>query len=277
MRDKDCVEFLQHHLPRLGLRWAGYRKVRRTVCKRLGRRLREFGLENLQAYAALLEQDPEEWRRLEGFCRIPISRFYRDREVFETLARRVLPDLAQRAAARGDGRVRCWSAGCASGEEPYSLRIAWSQRAERASPGIGIGILATDAEPTMLSRAARACYGKGSLKDLPRDALERAFVPSDDGHCLRPEFEEGVTFELQDIRSEPPEGPFDLILCRNLVFTYFDKALQAKVLSRIATRLRPGGYLVIGGHERLPAEAKGFRPCDKALPIFRRESATARP
>ncbi|MDH3473284.1 MAG: hypothetical protein OEM59_06300 [Rhodospirillales bacterium] len=276
MRDKDCVEFLQGHLPRLGLRWAGYRKVRRTVCKRLGRRLRELGLESLATYDALLEQDPEEWRRLDGLCRIPISRFYRDRKVFETLARCVLPELAQWAAARGDRRVRCWSAGCASGEEPYSLRIAWSQCAEPANPGIAIGILATDAEPAMLGRAARACYGKGSLKDLSPDALERAFVQTDDGYCLRPEFKEGVTFELRDIRSEPPEGEFDLILCRNLVFTYFDTALQAKVLSRLEARLRPGGYLVIGGHERLPAQAKEFMPCDKALPIFRKESGTAR-
>ncbi len=275
MPDKDCVEFLQSHLPRLELRWAGYRKVRRTVCKRLGRRLRELGLENLHAYATLLEQDPDEWHKLEGCCRIPISRFYRDRKVFDTLARRVLLDLAQRAVARGDCRVRCWSAGCASGEEPYSLRIAWSQYAERAHAGIRIGILATDAEPTMLRRAAQACYGKGSLKDLPSGALDQAFVSHNDSYCLRPEFKEGVCFVLEDIRSEPPEEHFDLILCRNLVFTYFDEALQAKVLSRLDAHLRPGGYLVIGGHERLPAKTEGFIPCDKTLAIFQKESETA--
>jgi chemotaxis protein methyltransferase CheR len=275
MRDKDCVEFLQHHLPRLELRWVGYRKVRRTVCKRLARRRRELGLENLQAYAALLQRDPEEWGRLEALCRIPVSRFYRDRKVFETLACRVLPELARKAAARGNRRVRCWSAGCASGEEPYSLCIAWSQRAERTNPGIHIGILATDAEQTMLRRAARACYGKGSLKDLPSGALEQAFVSHNDGYGLCSKFKDGVTFKLQDIRSDLPAGPFDLILCRNLVFTYFDRRLQDKMLPRLAALLRPGGYLVIGGHERLPAGAKGFRPCDRTLPIFRKQDGTS--
>ncbi len=275
MRDKDCVEFLQNHLPRLGLRWAGYRKVRRTVCKRLGRRLRELGLENFQDYAALLEQDPDEWCRLAGFCRIPISRLYRDRKVFEILADCVLPELAQTAAARRDYQVHCWSAGCASGEEPYSLRIAWSQRAEPAHPKVGIIILATDAEPTMLARAAQACYGTGLLKDLPEDALDQAFVSQNGSCCLCPEFKQGITFELRDIRSQPPEGPFDLILCRNLVFTYFDEALQAKVLSRLDAQLRPGGYLVIGGHERLPAGAKEFNACGKTPSIFRKASETA--
>lgn len=276
MRDKDCIEFLQDHLPRLGLRWAGYRKVRGTVCKRLGRRLRELGLEGLAAYDVLLERDAEEWRRLEALCRIPISRFYRDRKLFERLACRVLPELAQRAAARGDRRVRCWSAGCASGEEPYSLRIAWSRCAERADPEIAIDILATDAEPAMLSRAARACYGKGSLKDLPPDALGQAFARRNDGYCLRPEYRQGVSFELRDIRSDPPEGTFDLILCRNLAFTYFDKTVQDEVLARLDAHMSPGGYLVIGGHERLPAGAEGLVSCDKTLPIFRKQSATAR-
>lgn len=276
MRDKDCIQFLQENLPRLGLRWAGYRKVRRTVCKRIGRRLRELGLENLRAYKALLEQNPEEWRRLEVLCRIPISRFYRDRRVFETLSLRVLPELARSAAARGDFAVRCWSAGCASGEEPYSLRIAWSRHVEATNPEIGIIILATDAEAIMLRRAENACYGKGSLKDLPREAFDTGFVMDNGCYCLRPKFKQGVTFELRDIRSEPPEGPFDLILCRNFAFTYFDQTVQAEVLSRLDARLRPGGYLVIGGHERIPKGATGLTAYGKTLPIFRKAGAPAR-
>jgi len=271
MRDKDCVEFLQRHLPCLELRWAGYRKVRRTVCKRLSRRLRELGLENLEAYAALLEQNHDEWRRLESYCRIPVSRFYRDRKVFDTIACRVLPEIALNAAARGDTKVCCWSIGCASGEEPYSLRIAWSQHAERANPEIQISILATDADPNMLQRAARACYGEGSLKGLPSGVLDQAFVAQNDDYCLRDEYKEGVYFTLQDIRSKTHGEPVDLILCRNLVFTYFDQALQADVLSHLDEHLRPGGYLVIGGHEQLPPETEGYSPYDESLPIFKKQ------
>ena len=270
VRDQDCVEFLQSQLPCLELRWAGYRKVRRTVCKRLRRRLRELGLESLAAYAAVLAQDPGERRRFESFCRIPISRFYRDREVFETIARRVLPDLAQRAALRGDRRVRCWSAGCASGEEPYSVRIAFSQHAAPAHPGVQIRILATDAEPAMLRRAAEACYGQGSLKDLPPGVRDQAFFRHNGRYALCADFKDGVHFLEHDVRTPMPGAPFDLILCRNLAFTYFDAALQVRVLSHLDDHLQPGGYLIIGSHERLPEETEGFVCRNGSLPIFRK-------
>ncbi len=172
MRDKDCVAFLQGHLPRLGLRWPGFRKVRGTVCKRLRRRLRELGLDDLDAYAAYLAVRPEEWARLDAVCRIPISRFYRDREVFQTLRTQVLPQLAQRVADEGEQEVRAWSAGCASGEEPYSLRIVWAKTVQRRVQGVRLVITATDSEPTMLERAERACHSAGSLKDLPQQWRE---------------------------------------------------------------------------------------------------------
>ena len=274
MRDGDCVRFLKQWLPRLGLRFAGYRKVRRTVAKRLGRRLRELGLHDLDAYGALLEVVPAERRRLDALCRIPISRFWRDRRVFEGLGEVALPELAAAAAARGNRAVRCWSAGSASGEEAYSLAILWAEVVQSAYPEIALGILATDADPTMLRRAARACYGKGSLKDLPRDAMARHFArvddQNDDIYRLRPERKHGIAFALQDIRSEMPDGVFDLILCRNLVFTYFARALQDENATRLDAHLRPGGLLVIGAHEHLPASVAPYTPLSPPLPIFRK-------
>jgi chemotaxis protein methyltransferase CheR len=269
VRDQDCVRFLQWCLPRLGLRWPGYRKVRGTVCKRVGRRLRALGLGDLDAYRDFLAVHPEEWRHLESFCRIPISRFCRDRGVFERLGREVLPALAAEALARGGRLVRCWSAGCASGEEAYSLRLVWREEVQPAFPAAELSILGTDAEPAMIERAEAACYGAGSLKDLPPKWRHRAFDRDDADFCLRPELKQGVVFRLHDIREEQPEGPFDLILCRNLAFTYFEDGLQAVVLERIDRRLRAGGYLVIGSHERLPADAPGYARLN-GLPIYRK-------
>ena len=123
MRQADCVEFLQWCLPRLHMRWAGFRKVRSQVCKRIRRRLTSLGLEDLDAYQRYLETHAGEWPHLDAMCRITISRFYRDREVWESLRRRALPALAAAAGERGDGVLRAWSAGCASGEEPYTLNI----------------------------------------------------------------------------------------------------------------------------------------------------------
>jgi chemotaxis protein methyltransferase CheR len=271
VRDRDCVEFLQWALPRLGLRWPGYRKVRGTVCKRVGRRLRARGLDGLDAYRDLLAADPAEWRYLETLCRIPISRFWRDRGVFERLGREVLPELA---AACGGRALGCWSAGCASGEEAYGLAIVWREAVRPAFPETRISILGTDAEPTMIARAEAACYGAGSLKDLPAAWRARAFTRDDGAFRLRPEFTAGVSFRLQDIREARPEGPFDLILCRNLAFTYFEARAQAAVLERIDQCLRPGGFLVIGAHERLPGEATCFARLD-ALPIYRKRAQGA--
>ncbi len=270
MRDKACVEFLQAWLPRLGLRWSGYRKVRRTVCKRIGRRLRELGLSDVEAYNAFLEATPGEWQRLDALCRIPISRFCRDRKVFEAIGQALLPELARRSVARRARTVRCWSAGCASGEEAYSLRLVWAAALETAQPAGGIRIIATDAEPTMLRRAEIACYGEGSLIDLAPETRDRAFTRSDDRFCLRPELREGIDFMRQDIRREAPRGLFDLILCRNLVFTYFDARLQDKVLARLDRHLRAEGFLVLGSHERLPAGTEAYSLWRHGLPIYRK-------
>ena len=125
MEDQACVVFLQWSLPRLELRWTGYRKVRRLVGKRLRRRLTELGLVDLSTYRTFQISAPEEWARLDAICRIPISRFYRDRGTFEVIARQLLPEIAAAVSARGDNAVKCWSAGCASGEEPYTLVMAW--------------------------------------------------------------------------------------------------------------------------------------------------------
>ena len=244
--------------------------MRKTVCKRVARRCAALGLSGPEAYRSRLEADPAEWARLEAMCRIPISRFYRDRGVFDRLGRDVLPVMAAQAVEEGRGAVSCWSAGCASGEEPYSLAIIWRLAVEPRFPDVALEVLASDAEAHMLARAEAACYDAGSLRDLPAGWRDRATVFDGRRYCLRPAFREGVRFRLQDIRRARPAGPFDLVLCRNLVFTYFDLDLQIALLRRIAARLRPGGYLVVGAHERLPDDAAGLVPLDGSVPIYRK-------
>ena len=268
MRDQDCIDFLLWALPRLGLRWPGYRKVRGTVCKRVTRRIRELCLADLDAYRSRLEADAAEWVRLDAMCRIPISRFWRDRAVFDFLAGDVLPGLAAAAGSAGRREVRAWSAGCASGEEPYSLRLAWGLQAERSAPPIRIAILATDADATMLARAHTGLYQASSLRHLPAALAERAFTRDDDLYQIRPELRRDIIFVQQDIRAESPAGPFDLILVRNLIFTYFDAPSQRALLARLCTRLVPGAALVIGRHETVPNPHDDLIQWDGPAPIF---------
>ncbi len=252
MRDDDCIAFLQWCLPRLGMRWPGFRRVRRQVCKRLARRLRALGLRDLAAYRRRLQAEPGEWPMLDGLCRITISRFYRDQGVFRHLEGNVLPDLARRARARGDDRLRCWCAGCASGEEAYTLAILWRLGPASEFPGLALETVATDADAAVLGRARAGVFAAASLKDLPGGWRAAAFDKIGGGYAVRPAFRPGIAFRLQDIRRRRPAGCFDLVLCRNLAFTYFDEAVQRRILGAIAARLRPGGVLVVGAHERLP-------------------------
>ena len=270
MRDVECVGLLQWALPRLGLRWAGFRKVRRQVCKRIDRRLAELGLAGGDAYRDYLQANPGEWARLDALCRIPISRFCRDRAVFERLGSEVLPILAGACARRGDSTLRAWSAGCASGEEPYGLKLVWAVGPASRIPGIEMHVVASDADAHLLERARRACYGASSLRDLLPEQVERGFERVDGRYRLRPVLRYGVEFRCEDVRSAGPEGPFDLVLCRNLAFTYFDDAVQRDTLRRLVERLRPGGCLAIGIHESLPEGSWGLLPWDGRSGLYRR-------
>jgi chemotaxis protein methyltransferase CheR len=259
----DCVAFLQWALPRLGRRWAGYRKVRRQVCRRARRRAEALGLASLAEYRERLECDPDEWSELDAFANITISRFYRDRGVFAFLESDVLPALAD----TGGGLVRAWSAGCASGEEPFTLAIMWELAIASDAP---LEILATDVEPAMLRRAAKARYPPSALRELPGPWRDAAFARDGDELVLASRFRRRVTLARHDIRAEPPDGPFDLVLCRYLAFTYFDDAGQRATVRRLAGATRPGAALVLGTHEDLPDGEPGFVPWDARMRVFRR-------
>lgn len=240
--DAEGVTFLQWALPHLGLRWPGFRKVRGQVLKRIRRRLGQLQLGGLQAYRERLQNDPAEWRVLAVLCRVTISRFYRDQGIFRRIADQILPLLAQRSQP-----VRCWSAGCASAEEAYTLALAAYFR------GLEVEILATDIDPVMLQRARQATYPASSLRELPESWRAEAFVAhGHDRWRLKERFTWSVRLAQLDLRGPLPEQRFDLVLCRNLAFTYFDEALQRQFLQSLESRLAPGAFLVIGCHESLP-------------------------
>jgi CheR methyltransferase, SAM binding domain len=137
-------------------------------------------------------------------------------------------------------------------------------------PQLAVSILATDDDPALLARAARGCYNSSSLKDVPVDWRASAFTREGDLFCVRDEYRGSVAFAEQDIRRAMPDGPFHMILCRNVAFTYFAPPLQSKIAERLIARLLPGGALVVGSHEHLPAEISGIDPCPGASGIYQR-------
>ena len=156
------------------------------------------------------------------------------------------------------------------------MAIAWELGAAAALARPPLRLLATDADEHLLERARQGCYRPGSFKDLPPAFREAAFEELGGLFCVRERFRASIEFRLEDVREAMPEGPFRLVLCRNLAFTYFDRDGQRSALDRIAARLLPGGYLVIGTHESLPSPAAAFVAEPSARGVFRRSEAQAR-
>jgi chemotaxis protein methyltransferase CheR len=274
MTQTDCIAFLQWALPRLERSWAGYRKVQGIVCKRLKRRLQQLGLDSLAVYRGHLETHPEEWAAFDSLLAIPISRFYRDRGVFACLESDVLPTLAQQALDQSRRTLVCWSAGCASGEEPYTLAIVWRRRLQAAFAQLRLEVVATDGDAALLDRARAGCYNPSSLKEMPPDLREAALEARGDLLCLRAPLDE-VEFVEQDLRRKMPDRLFDLILCRNVVLTYYAPPVQRQLLAGILARLRPGGALVVGIHESVPEPMPKLTPWPGARSVYRRTAASA--
>lgn len=258
MTDDECVQFLRWALPRMRLRWNGFRNLRRQVGKRITRRLRVLGVRDGAAYRDYLERYPEEWATLRELCRVTISRFYRDRAVFRALEIDVLPRLGERA--RNERRdVAVWCAGSAGGEEAYTLALVWQLKVAPAVGDVRMRVLGTDIDEEEIGRARRGVFPSGALRELPRDLLEAGFDEVNGLLRIRDRFREGIEFRRSDLTRETPDGPFDLVFCRNLAFTYFDETLQAETATRLASRMTPGGVLVVGKHETVP-ELGGLVP-----------------
>jgi chemotaxis protein methyltransferase CheR len=274
VRDRACSELLEWAATEVGLRPAGFRRVRQQVCKRLLRRMVDLRLPGPTSYRAFVAAHPEERVVIEALCRVHVSRFHRDRPVFDALRARVLPAVA---AAAGN-RLRVWSAGCAAGEEPYTIALIWQVELGERFPGTTLELLATDADPDSLARARRGCYPPSSLRELPRAWQERAFVREGRWVCLKPELRRPVEFRQSDLRHATPAGPFHLILCRNLAFTYFAESDQRAVASRLESLLAPGGALLIGARERLPEARPDLAPDPEVPGLFwSRRIGTIRP
>jgi chemotaxis protein methyltransferase CheR len=223
--------------------------------------MRSLGLDDVEAYRDRLQTDTAEWAILDGMTRITISRFFRDRDVFEYLCATGLPMLHRLSAP---GRVQIWSAGCAGGEEPYSLAIGAHQQ------GIAVQITATDADEQQLERAERAVYSQGSLKDLPPAWRELAFEDCGAGLRLKNQFRANVELLLQDLRQQMPDGRFHLLLCRNLAFTYFEPQLQRRIARQLLERTLPRGLIVLGKHESWPDGVPGVSEVDPGLRVYQK-------
>lgn len=229
------------------------------VYSRLVKRVRSLGLSDFSAYCAMLERDPggAERRAMLASLTTNVTRFLREPHHFEQIARDVLPPLVE-AARRGE-RVRLWSAGCSSGEEPYTLALSvLAVMPDAASHDLRI--LATDIDPVVLEAARRATYPEEALAPVAPQLRTRFFEPAGGGQLRAgPALRDLVAFRELNLNapSWPMRQRYAAILCRNVAI-YFDEATQIRLWARFAEVATPGGWLFIGHSERIvgPATAR---------------------
>jgi chemotaxis protein methyltransferase CheR len=243
---------------------------RELVYGRLSRRLRALGLESFRAYRRLLERGDSD--ELVQFCNAittNLTSFFREAHHFQYLREQL---LAPRAAdARGARRLRFWSAGCSSGEEPYSLAMTIHEALPDARRW-DIKILATDLDTEVLGRGLRGVYDEERVRGLPAARLERFFrreaAATPASYAATQELRDLITFrELNLMHALPMKGPFDAIFCRNVVI-YFDKDTQRELFARMARLQRPGDVLFLGHSESLYRVSEAYTLVGKT--IYRR-------
>ncbi len=220
--------------------------------RRLAVRMRACGAHSFAAYAEVLDRVPAEYGRLLDALTVNVTRFFRNPETFACLRERVVPELWARR-----GRVRVWSAGCASGEEAYSLALLFAERSGGEAALRRLAIDATDLDPDAVEATRRAEYAAAAVAEVPPALLARWFSAGPP-HRVAPALARRVRPLVHDlIREAPPAPPYHLIVCRNVAI-YFDRATQERLFAAFAAALAPGGWLLLGKVETLvgPARAR---------------------
>jgi len=279
MVDKEFSALLAHVRRERGLDYGQYKES--FLRRRLAVRMRARGVESYREYLAVLQSGPAELDALLDALTINVSYFFRDRAAIGALRDSVLAPLLARRAETGQRHLTAWSAGCAAGEEPYSVVMLLADLLGGSFADWKLEIDATDIDAAALARARRGVYQRVSFSpgggSIPQHLLQahyvaRFFIYDEDRFTIRPEIRSLVTFRRHDLTQTPPRPRYDLILCRN-VLIYFARQHQERIISHLLHHLEPGGYLMLGMAEMLPLSLVGrVESVDGRRRIYRKPS-----
>lgn len=269
----DLIRILHYVRERRGLDFKAYQPG--ATNRRLALRMAALNLPDYPAYYRYLTENNQEIEALIDSLTIKVSRFFRNPFVFEALAALILPRLL----AVGPEPIRVWCAGCARGEEPYSLAILFRELLGRNQVAPPIFILGTDIDEQSLLAAREAVYPEEGVAEVKKNLLDRYFIQEQGRYRLHEEIKGMVAFARHDVTTDrPPSGGvfsgYNLILCRN-VLIYLKRESQRRVMTTLAGCLHPGGALVLGEAETLPEGFPGFKEILPNAKIFIKESRDA--
>ena len=253
-----------------GFRCASYKD--KCLRRRIAVRMRAKGADSAKEYAGMLDTDPREYERLLRSLTVNVTKFFRNPEAYAAIGERVIPELWERVS---DG-LRVWSAGCASGEEPYSVAVLLHKHAHTTKTTdrlATVDVLGTDIDPEVLGEAERGCYAESALSETPL-SLRDSYFPEVAGlRTVLPGVRKLVRFQNDDLLAfNPPVTEVQLILCRNVII-YFEREAQDKLFAEFHRVLATDGFLVLGKVETLLGDARSlFTPVNARERIFRKQT-----
>ena len=239
-----------------------------TLQRRIERRMAMAAIEihDMDRYLGLLRSDTIELALLAKDLLINVTGFFRDPQVFDLLARKVVPDLVR--SHLSDHPLRIWIAGCSTGEETYSLAMLFREEMTAAKRDAKLQVFASDVDPDAVAAARAGLYPETIEADVSPARLARFFTKEDHGYRVLPDLRAAVVFTVQDVLADPPFSRLDLVSCRNLLI-YLRPEAQAKVVSLFHFALREGGILLLGGSETVGNIDGRFEVVSKAARLYR--------
>jgi len=255
-----------------GVDFTHYRQT--TVVRRIQRRMLVHKIDKLEDYVTHVQSSPAEVKALYRDMLINVTSFFRNPRVFEALKSQVFPGLLKNHPP--ESAIRIWTPGCASGEETYSVAIALLEFLEGKAPYPSIQLFGTDVSESSVTKARSGSYPENIQADVSPERLRRYFAKSEGGYRISKSIRDMCIFAQHNVISDPPFSQMDLICCRNLLI-YLEPVLQNKVIALFHYAARRGGYLVLGKSEGIGTSSNLFAVEDRALKIFCKKAAAARP
>ncbi|MDW5562875.1 MAG: protein-glutamate O-methyltransferase CheR [Methanomassiliicoccus sp.] len=228
--------------------------------RRFAVRMRERGTNSYEDYVRLLKSDPHEFEDLMSDLTINVTQFFRDLAVFKALEEDILPRLIYQKVMNKDPSIRIWSAGCSSGEEPYSMSILLRELLGEEFQNFSLTVVGSDIDEEVLRSAQEGIYLPRQVVNVPKPYLEKYFEREGGNYRVVQEIKDMVKFRNIDLFTSTAGSHFDMILCRNVVI-YFTREMQERLYMWFYNALRDGGYFVMGNTETLVGEASDlFKP-----------------
>ena len=262
-QNEDLEQLLQFLKEDHGFDFSGYK--RGTLARRINRRMHEVGIENHRQYIMYLQSHPEEFTLLFTMILINVTEFFRDADACDYLEREIIPRILK--GKSDSDPIRVWSAGCASGEEAYTIAMILCDRLGEEEFKQRVKIYATDVDDDALRRARHAVYSEASVSSLPRDFKTRFFEHINGDYSFRTDIRRAVIFGRNDLIQDAPISRIDLLICRN-TFMYFNASTQARILARFHFALENSGFLFLGKAEMLVSHSRLFTPLDPKWRVF---------